>query len=163
MAVTGTPSEAELTEQLVQIYSALGGVNNPAVVTLPWAPHPKMRPRHMRNGRTYQDPKDRAAEEKTASYLALKLRTRLESNVVVVAAFCRPDRRSMDADNLLKHLLDAANNLVFYDDAQVTASAALVEYDPSAPRTVMLVGEHCSSMNRAVPEDSPRRKKPRGA
>lgn len=148
MAVTGTPTGEELEVQLRALYTAFGGVGDPVSVVLPWAPHPKMRPRHMRNGRTYQDPKDRAAEDKTRSYLALKVRQRWHQNVVVVAAFCRPDRRALDVDNLLKHLLDSANRTLVYDDSQVTAAGAVVEYDKAAPRTVVLIGEHASSMPR---------------
>lgn len=162
MAVTGTPAALELEDQLALIYAALGGVGAPATIILPWAPVPKARPRHMKNGRTYQDPKDRAAEAQTRAMLLHHSQDRLEANVAVVAAFCRPDRRQMDTDNLLKHLLDAANNVLFYDDAQVTASAAVLEYDPSRPRTVLLIGEHSSSMPRTIAAASPRRRKSRG-
>jgi Holliday junction resolvase RusA-like endonuclease len=160
VAVTGTPSTQELDEQLHALFVAFGGVGEPVAVTLPWAPVPKKRPRFA-GGRTYQDPADRAAEDKTRSWLALKVRQRWHQNVVVVAAFCRPDRRSLDVDNLLKHLLDSANRTIFYDDSQVTASGALVEYDKANPRTVVLIGEHASSMPREVAEGSARRKKPR--
>lgn len=162
MAVTGVPTDAELTAQLLQAYTALGGVGNPVVLTLPWVPVAKTRPRFTRGGRAYHDPKDRAAEEKTRTWLLLNTAGRLETNVVVVAGFCRPDRRGVDSDNLLKHFLDASNNVLFYDDVQVTASAAVVEYDPQHPRTVVVFGEHDSSMDRVLAPTSPRRKKPRG-
>lgn len=156
MAVTGTPTDAELTAQLLQTFTALGGVGNPEVITLPWTPVPKARPRFAR-GRAYHDPKDKDAEAKTGAMLRYKATTLWSANVCVVAGFVRHDRRWMDVDNLMKHLLDSANGVLFYDDAQVTASAQVLEYGPGAARTVLVVGEHASSMPRTVPATSPRR------
>ena len=64
----------------------------------------------------------------------------LEGSVCLGAAFYLPDLRTRDTDNMLKHLGDSANGILWKDDRQVTAMAGYVELDRERPRTVVLYG-----------------------
>lgn len=137
-------------DKLLAVYQAFGGVGDPVWIIIPGPPHSKARPRHTKTGKTYQDPADRNAEAVTAVYLRQKVRTPAPANVAVVCAFIRPNRQRIDADNMMKHVLDAANGILFKDDSQVTAQGAVVEYDRETPRTILLYGPHESSLDRTV-------------
>lgn len=109
--------------------------------TIPWQPHSKKRPRISRGGgRTHQDPIDKAAEERTREFLK-EVATQwnlpvLTGNVVVSAHFYRASRQVVDLDNLLKHLLDCGNGLVWADDRQITRYDNIrLELDRESPRT----------------------------
>jgi len=70
-------------------------------------------------------------------------------NVAVIAEFYRPNLQRIDADNLMKLVLDAGTAAgVWRDDCQVTAHAALIELDSDNPRTLVVVSEYRSTMVR---------------
>lgn len=118
---------------------------------IPGAPVAKKRPRFTKRGHAYHDPADKAAEEKTGWILQSMIRNQqFTGNVGLVCIFYRPDRRRIDGDNMLKHILDAANSIVFQDDSQVTATLGIVEYDKNNPRTIVLFGDHVSTMKRGT-------------
>lgn len=91
------------------------------MVTIPGPPVSKSRPRFTRSGHAYSTKGQRDAEEV---------------------------RQRIDTDNLLKHVCDAANGILWEDDSQVTAVYGAMELDPDEPRTVVIVGEHSSSLTR---------------
>lgn len=118
----------------------------------PWA---KKRPRVSKGGhRTHQDPKDKAAEELTRKYLReqwceIYQLAPLTGNLALSAIFYRRNRQIVDLDNLLKHLLDAGNGLLWVDDRQVTRFNDIeLRLDREAPRTEILLTEHRTTMTR---------------
>jgi len=117
-------------------------------VEIPGNPWPKGRPRKGKGGRVYTTKKDLEHETVTALYLRQGVRQKLRGNLACSFIFYRADRRQADADNLIKHVLDAANGVLFADDSQVTAGAWAIELDRLNPRTVLLIGRHHSSMIR---------------
>lgn len=135
---------------LLEHYFAVGGLGQPTLVVMDGKPHAKMRHRSGKNNRTYQPVEDANAEEHTAHALRQAYRGRHESNVALVATFVLPDKRTRDNDNLMKHLLDSANGVIFHDDRQVTGQGSRIELDPHHPRTLILFGAHESSLDRTV-------------
>lgn len=137
------------------------------VKSLVWGGEPpsKSRPRFA-EGRTYKDPADEAAEAKTGWNLRRLFRQPWTGNLAVGLVFFRPDRRRIDVDNMIKHVLDAGNGIGWVDDHQVTALYGVAELDAQFPRTLLVVTRHVSSLDRS-PAAAPARKrapaKPRGA
>ncbi len=120
------------------------------MVTIPGAPWSKSRPRFTRNGRTYSNPDDQDAEKRTATYMRSTVRSPFTGNVGMACLFYRPNRQRIDTDNLIKHVCDAANGVLWIDDSQCTAVMGIVELDSERPRTVIVVGEHSSSLTRGT-------------
>lgn len=113
----------------------------------PWS---KARPRHTRNGRTYQKEDDRAAEMRTRNIFADKLLQPMTGNVALAAIFYRSSLHRIDADNMLKHVCDSANGVAWHDDSQVTAIVGVVELDRERPRTLIALAPHTSTMTRGT-------------
>lgn len=129
----------------------LGGDDSDVTsVLIPWAPASKSRPRFGRGGRAYTPAESRAAEARTAAHLRTCFPEPLPGNVALACIFYRPDRQRIDADNMLKHLCDAANGIIWQDDSQVTAILGIVELDIEYPRTVMAVSHHDTTMTRGA-------------
>lgn len=118
--------------------------------TIPGAPPSKARPRFTRTGRTYSTKEDRAAELRTATYLRRHLGAAgpATGNMALGCVFYRPNMQRIDTDNMLKHVCDAANGVLWVDDSQVTAVLGITEYDADNPRTIIVAGQHPSSMKR---------------
>jgi Holliday junction resolvase RusA-like endonuclease len=112
------------------------------------APWSKSRPRHTRSGVTYTKPEDRVAEKRTADLLRAAFAEPLPGSVALACIFYRPNRQRIDADNMLKHICDAANGILWHDDSQVTAIVGIIELDPGHPRTVIAVSHHLTTMGR---------------
>lgn len=130
------------------------------IITVPGAPYSKSRPRFSRHGgRAYHDPKDKVAEQSTAVYLKATVRQQFTGNVALACLFFRPDRQRIDADNLLKHVCDAGNGILWVDDCQCTAISGVIEYDKAEPRTVVAVAPHTSTLLRDLSTPT----KPKGA
>lgn len=117
-------------------------------LTIPGVPQSKARPRFGR-GHAYKA--DRSQERATGMVVRQGFSSPWEGAVAVFCAFYRPDRRRVDLDNLVKHVLDASNRIAFKDDSQVTALAALLEVDRECPRTVVVFARHRGSMERGAP------------
>lgn len=119
------------------------------------APISKARARWSgRNHRTYTPPEVEGAEEELAwRFREVMLGQKYESgSVAIVAIFYRPNRQRIDADNLMKLVMDAATGAgVWTDDSQVTALASYVELDHQRPRTVVAWGPTSSTI-RSVKE-----------
>jgi Holliday junction resolvase RusA-like endonuclease len=119
-------------------------------------PHAKMRPRisAARPGqrpRTHQDPKDKIAEDRTKEALRAHEPPLFTGNVALIAAFYRNSRQVVDLDNLEKHLMDAANGILWTDDCQVTCKRTTLDLDRDNPRThVIVVQDAVSSMRRGT-------------
>lgn len=121
------------------------------VATIPGPPRPKGRPRFdPRSGRAYTPARTRGAE--AALLLALKsaLRgRRFDGEVAVAVVFVLPNRRRVDADNLVKTVMDAATKAgAWGDDSQVTAATQLLELDAAWPRTVVAMADRPPALGR---------------
>lgn len=116
--------------------------------TLNGAPHSKSRHRHTRSGRGYMLAEDRNAEKETALHLKRLTASPFNGNLALGCVFFRPNRQRIDCDNMLKHICDAANGVLWHDDCQVTAVMGIVEYDQASPRTLVMVGQHESTLVR---------------
>lgn len=119
-------------------------------VTIPGDPATKARHRTA-DGQMYKDRADAEAEKRTRSYLTQMVATRggaLGGNLAMACLFYRSHRGTIDTDNLLKHVCDAGNRVAWHDDNQITAVLGIIEYDPAAPRTCIVVGPHWSTMVR---------------
>lgn len=114
------------------------------------APWSKSRPRFA-GKRAYQSTDDRDAEERTAWHLSIAAGgKKFTGNACIACIFYRPNFQRVDVDNLLKHVNDAANGVLWDDDSQVTEMMGRLEYDPVNPRTVIIAGRHSSSLVRGT-------------
>lgn len=120
------------------------------VMVVEGAPWSKSRPRFSRAGHAYQPRDDRAQAEALAWRMRGFLAERFPANVAVACIFFRPNRQRIDADNMLKHVLDSATGVAWEDDSQVTAVLGVIELDAERPRTVIAFGEHESTMTRGT-------------
>lgn len=118
-------------------------------LTIPGPPWSKSRPR-FGTKRGYRDPKDRAAELRTRAVFTRYVAEPFTGNVAVTCMFFRPNRQRIDADNLIKHVCDSGNGILWLDDSQVTAACGIIELDAQNPRTIVMVGEHESTMTRGT-------------
>ncbi|WP_432760999.1 RusA family crossover junction endodeoxyribonuclease [Nocardia cyriacigeorgica] len=125
------------------------------MVTIPGAPWSKFRPRFRRNGHAYSKPEDRDAELRTATYLRRVVKQPYTGNVGLACLFFRPNRQRIDTDNLIKHVCDAANGVLWLDDSQCTAVMGIIELDAERPRTVVGIGRHVSSLLRGTDATAP--------
>jgi Holliday junction resolvase RusA-like endonuclease len=127
-------------------------------------PASKARARFSRkSNRTYTPKKTVAAQELLeAAFRRAMTDRRLEGNVAIAAVFYRPNHQRIDADNLMKLVLDAATKAdVWIDDSQVTAQASVVELDAVRPRTIVALGPTASTLNRGeLTQVCPRCSKP---
>jgi Holliday junction resolvase RusA-like endonuclease len=141
-------------ERLEVVLAALGAdVTTVRHAVMVGEPHRKMRPKFGRRGRhhvTYQPQEDVLAEARTASFLRRAFPPALQGNVALAAIFYRSDRQVIDTDNLIKHVCDSGNGILFVDDSQATATAGIIELDADNPRTVMAIARHVSSMKRGA-------------
>jgi Holliday junction resolvase RusA-like endonuclease len=108
------------------------------VVWIPGNPQPKQRPRTV-NGRTYTPKETIQAEEAIRWHLKAAKAQRVDGPVALEAHFYRKDKRRVDADNLLKTLLDACNKFLFADDSQIVELHVYLERDHDQPGTWLKV------------------------
>lgn len=126
-----------------------------SMVTIPGAPWSKSRPRFSRSGHTYTKTEDRDAEARTAAAMRRVVKVPMTGNVGLVCIFYRPNRQRIDTDNLIKHVCDAANGVLWIDDSQCTAVMGVIELDAENPRTVIAVGKHTSTLLRGSDATTP--------
>ncbi len=122
--------------------------------THPGAPVAKSRARWMRlkggGVRTYTPTATSTAEEA----LAWKFKTTLRGEpfvgpTAIAAIFFRPNYQRIDADNLMKLVLDAGTKAgAWIDDSHITALASWIELDVENPRTLVVLCPTVSTMNR---------------
>lgn len=143
-------------ERALDMYDRLatGGSDEILLYTvIPGVPPSKARPRFRRMGKhvsTYTDPASRTAEARTADQLRHLVDEPMPGNVALGCVFFRPDRQRIDTDNMLKHVSDAANGVLWHDDSQVTAVMGVSELDAENPRTIVVIGRHTSSLARGA-------------
>lgn len=139
-------------DRMLSMFSALdlGQSDSMEMITILGAPWSKSRPRFARNGHAYSKREDQDAEQRTAWHLKRVVRQPYLGNVGLACLFFRPNRQRIDADNLLKHVCDAGNGVLWLDDSQCTAIMGVVELDADKPRTVVAIGEHRSSLKRGI-------------
>lgn len=111
-------------------------------------PNSKARPRFGANGNVYSAKGQVAGEHAVGWQLKELFPEPLEGNVAVACVFFRGNRQRIDVDNMLKHVMDAANKICWHDDSQVTAQLGIIELDRGRPRTVIAIGEHITTMER---------------
>lgn len=117
-----------------------GTLRHAVIPGKPWA---KGRPRHnTRTNKTFTSKADLEAEERTAWALRAGIRYKYRGNVAMACVFYLPSLHRIDYDNMLKHVCDAANHVIYDDDSQVTAGLGVVALDRDNPRTVVILGEH---------------------
>jgi Holliday junction resolvase RusA-like endonuclease len=140
----------------IRLVTAIGGLDHDVhSVILDGAPYSKSRPRFSRNGNTYVPKKDRIAEKNTAAVLRMHFLQPMTGNVALACIFYRPNFQRIDVDNMLKHICDAANKIIWHDDSQVTGVVGIAEHDAEDPRTILAVAPHISSLVRGTDADYP--------
>lgn len=142
------PSDVERCLDIAD-FMGLGCDDRLYVITIPGPPWSKARPRFSR-GRTYSSRDDIDAEIRTGLYLKNSIKTIYTGNVGVGCLFYRQNRQRIDTDNLLKHVCDSANGIIWIDDYQCTSLFGAIELDPENPRTVVVVGAHETTMTRGT-------------
>ncbi|MER5699654.1 RusA family crossover junction endodeoxyribonuclease [Streptomyces mirabilis] len=114
-------------------------------------PHSKARPRFDKDGHAYKDPADVQAEQATKWKMRqFWRRGPLAGNVALGCVFFRSSRQEIDSDNMLKHVCDAGNGLLWLDDSQITAKYGGIELDVDRPRTILVMAPHVSTMQRGT-------------
>lgn len=148
-ASAARPGDRERAEEILAFIAP--GQTDTWGTVLPGEPHSKARPRFTKKGHAYKDPADKQAEENTQWLLRSRWRRPpLTGNVALGAVFHRSTRQLIDDDNMIKHLCDAANGILWVDDSQVTAKYADIQLDAEHPRTVLVIGPHVSTMKRGT-------------
>ena len=132
------PERAPLAEWMIPIDSAA------VVLTLavPGDPVAHQRPRFTRTGHTYTPEKSRSFKLGIAALIKAKIPTARDplSKFGVQARFYRSNRQRIDADNLLKSVLDACTQSgIWKDDSQVVELAARVWLAQAVPRLEFIV------------------------
>jgi Holliday junction resolvase RusA-like endonuclease len=117
-------------------------------VTIPVAPVSKARARYSRAGHAYATEASKSAEQITGWHLKRCFPKPLAGNLALACVFYRPNRQRVDVDNMLKHVCDAANGVVWIDDSQVTAVAGIAQLDAANPRTIVMIGRHLTTLIR---------------
>lgn len=128
-------AEQAATAQAANVLAAI-----PALTfTVPGPPVPKERARRAPNGRWYTPTKTRDYERLVAS-CALHAGAKPKTGPVhITLAIFWPDRRSRDADNVLKSVQDGLNGIAYDDDRQVIGFTVTTDLDRSKPRAVVSV------------------------
>lgn len=163
----GVPTSPEDLGRVSDLFACVTGtVEPPRVLTVPGVPYSKSRPQFGKMG-AYSKAADVKAEQSLGWLLKTATPEPFTGNVALVCLFFRGNRTTVDADNLLKHVCDAANKVLWLDDSQCTATLGVIEMDRDNPRTVVAVGPHVSSLQRgtdyvaAARKSAPRKRNPR--
>ena len=121
----------------------------PLTLTIPMAPAVKVRHRtRIRGGKiqTYKDPDDLQREQVTQVYMRKLMAEHRRGGpfrgpLALACVFYMPDGTRRDIDNLLKHIMDAGNKILYNDDSQIVTVAAYRHVDRSNPRTELMIGK----------------------
>ena len=116
-------------------------------------PKPKERPRFS-GGRVLSSKAQKVDQKRLREALAPAFLKKLDGTVAVACLFYRSTQRHVDIDNLIKQVFDAANGIIWHDDAQVTACIKTLEVDREHPRTVLGVVPYPCSVVRNLNRSS---------
>jgi Holliday junction resolvase RusA-like endonuclease len=148
-----TPAEhyrQDATRAIELLHAVAGDLHDVHYTLMEWEPASKARPRFAKGGRTYTPAESRKAEARTAAWLRQCFDEPMTGNVALACLFFRPNRQRIDVDNMLKHVCDAANGIIWHDDSQVSSVTGVIELDPDRPRTLLAVSPHMSTMTRGT-------------
>lgn len=140
----------DVERTLALLQAVAGDLHDVHYTLMEWEPASKARPRFGKGGRTYTPTESRRAEARTAAWLRQMFDEPMTGNVAMACIFFRPNRQRIDVDNMLKHVCDAANTIIWHDDSQVTSLTGIVELDADRPRTLLAVAPHMSTMTRGT-------------
>ena len=152
-AGSGPKQLAPALDLLAAIRSGREGDDDALIALVhPGEPVSKARARFTRHGHAYTPQRTSASEQSLAyAFRGVTKGRTLEGNIAIVAVFYRATYQRVDADNLMKLVMDAATKArVWNDDSQVTAQAAVIELDHENPRTVIALGRTDSTMVRGA-------------
>lgn len=120
-------------------------------------PASKTRARWSRRNQRFYTPSDSAAAQDALSW-QFRQAIRGEpwkGNIAIAVVFFRPNHQRIDADNLMKLVLDAGTKAgVWRDDCQVTHQVSVIEKDAVRPRTVIAMSPVESSLDRNLTVES---------
>lgn len=146
-------------DDALALYALLAGTETDGTERLsfcviPGVPVSKSRARFGRS-HVYSRPEMVAAEQRTGWLIRQAMRggEPYPGNVALGCIFYRPNFQRVDADNMLKHICDAANGIAWKDDCHVTAIFGRVELDKANPRTVVVIGPHRSTLLRGANDE----------
>lgn len=147
-----------MIDTVEKAFERLGGMAGPMFALAlrigfvhPGPPVSKSRARwSKKSGRFYTPGSTKTAEESVAWHFKSELcGEKFAGNVAVLAVFIRPNRQRIDADNLMKLVLDAGTKAgAWDDDSQVTTQGSVVELDADNPRTIVVCCSSESSLTR---------------
>jgi Holliday junction resolvase RusA-like endonuclease len=141
--------ERDLVRGLRLLYAMAGDTGSARCIVVDGDPQSKARPR-FGQGRTYTSKAAREAEKQMARHLREMCPESFTGNVAVACVFFRPNRQRIDVDNMLKHICDSGNGVLWRDDSQVTAIVGIAEFDANHSRTVIAISEHDSTLARGT-------------
>ena len=144
-------NQGDIQEGMARLRRLIGPNVHPDRLTafvVEGAPVSKARARWSK-GRTYTPQRTADAQEFVAWHFKKAIPEPLTGSIAIVAIFYRPNYQRIDADNLMKLIMDAATKAgVWVDDCYVTAQAAFIEMDHANPRTVIALCPTASSLDR---------------
>lgn len=153
MPVGGPHQDTERAMLLCEVLAP--GTGEMKMTIIDGDPPSKSRPRFTRQGRPYRTKEDVDAEKRTAAHLRRVFTEPWTGNVALGAVFFRPNKQRIDVDNMLKHVCDAANEIAWLDDSQVTAVYGVAELDIERPRTILVFARHRSTLTRGTDNTRP--------
>lgn len=143
-------TDLEWAESIYFTFARGGPDETLRYLVVPGEPWSKARPRFSARGgyaRTYQKRDDLEAESRMRDALR-QMGEPFAGNVMVACRFYRSSAQRIDADNLIKHVCDSATGALWEDDSQVTLVMGELHLDTESPRTVIVVGNHASTLAR---------------
>lgn len=115
--------------------------------SVPGEPRPKERPRFGK-GHVFSSETQKDDQERLQGHFADVFPNPLDGTIAVACLFYRSSQHHVDIDNLVKQVFDAANGIIWHDDAQVTACIETLEVDREHPRIAIGVVPYGCSVKR---------------
>ncbi|MGI8425097.1 MAG: RusA family crossover junction endodeoxyribonuclease [Actinomycetota bacterium] len=109
-------------------------------LTILGEPRSKARPRMGKNGRFYAPNSDDQDAVAWSMKAVSPYAEPFTEPVALACIFYRSTHRRFDLDNAVKLCMDAGTQILWADDSLVTAQTAILEYDPTNPRTIIAFG-----------------------
>lgn len=155
LPLLSTPStgESDISRALDYLRGLLRGQDSDGLImfTHEGAPSSKSRARWSRATGAFYTPSETGNAQEALSWRfhhAMRGAT-WSGNIALVAIFFRPNHQRIDADNLMKLVLDAGTKArAWSDDSQVTHQVSVIEKDAARPRTVIALAPVQGSLDR---------------